>query len=143
MTRRRDLARSAAVLLVSIAVLSATPAQAVFNDVTASPAISVSSALLAPPTGLAAANGCVLTIPRVVLTWTATTSTFATGYQIYRKIGVGAFLPLATVSGRTTTTYTDTPVLVATTYTYYVAASIQGWSADSSSVSITTPALCI
>jgi len=142
MTRRRDLARSAAVLLVSTAVFSAAPAFAIFNDVH-SASLPVSTTSLAAPTGLTATASCSGTTPRVAMSWTASASTYATGYQIYRKIGVGAFLPLATVSGRTTTTYTDSPALLSTLYSYYVATTFYSWSANSSPASTTTPALCL
>jgi hypothetical protein len=74
------------------------------------------------------------------LTWTATPSTFADGYEIFRATGAGAFVSLATVSGRGTVTYTDKTVAFSTSYSYTVQASYQGWrSIASNAASITTP----
>lgn len=143
MTRRRDLARSAAVLLVGVAVFSAAPALAVFSDQGDSASMPVSTTSLASPTGLTATPGCAGTTPQVALSWTESPSTYATGYAIYRKIGSGAYLALATVSGRTTTTYTHSPVLTSTSYSYYVATTFYNWSADSAEVTTTTPPLCL
>lgn len=134
---------SAAVLLVGTAVFAAAPALAVFNDVTDSASMPVSSTSLAAPTGLIATPSCVLVTARVTLSWTATPSTFATGYQIWRKSGTGSFALVGTVSDRTTTTYVNTPVSLSTTYTYYVAAVVHSWSADSTTAAATTPALCL
>jgi len=112
-----------------------------------SASMSVSSASLATPTGLGAVNqNCVIATSREVkLTWTATSSTFADGYEIFRGIiSGGPYTSKGTVSGRTTVTFTDTTVLASSTYYYVVQATKNNWrSANSSQVSIATlSALC-
>ena len=123
-------------------VLTATLAQASFfrSD---SASMQIATGQLAPPTSVSATPGCAGTLnPRITLTWTATTSTFATGYIIRRRLIGGIYATVATVSGRTTTTYTNSGLLGNTTYQYIVQAAYESWTADSTAVSATTPALC-
>jgi hypothetical protein len=65
--------------------------------------------------------------PGVTVSWTATPSTFATGYSLVRMLGaaVDATFP---VSPRTTVTYSDTGVANATTYTYQLTSVDQNWT---------------
>ena len=145
MTRRRDLARVTAVLLVGVAVFTAVPAWAGFTDTTASPSMSIGTGTLAAPTGPTATASCVGTIiktPRVTLSWTASPSLYATGYAIMR-LTAGTYVQIGTVSGRTTTTYADNTVVLATTYTYKVRTTYQNWFADSTAASATTAVLCL
>jgi hypothetical protein len=68
----------------------------------------------------------------VSLTWTASTSSGITGYQVSRgAASTGPFTLLATVGG-TTTSYTDTTVVSGQTY-YYVAATVAGSSISANS----------
>lgn len=103
---------------------------------------TLSTTQLAAPTGLSATPGCNGLSAKVTLSWTATSSTYATGYDVYRAVGAGSSTLLASVSGRTTTTYTDTSVSLLTSYTYVVRARYQSWSKASSSASATTANLC-
>ena len=122
--------------------LTATWAQAGFSR-SDSASLSVSTGALAPPTSPSAVPGCAGALnPKITLSWTATTSTFATGYVIRRRLVGGLYATVATVSGRTTTTYADSGLLANTTYQYVVQAAYQSWTADSSPVSATTPFLC-
>ena len=94
------------------------------------------------------ANGtCViLTSTQVNLSWTVTPSAAATGYQIFRSTSNdGPYTSIATVSNRTTTSYTDTTVTFSTTYYYVLEAARNLWrSNQSNQASITTPTLvCI
>jgi endoglucanase len=103
----------------------------------------LSTATLAPPTGTAAARGdCVpvLTI-EVDVTWTATASTFADGYRVFRSATSGGpYTLVGTVSGRATTSFTDADVTFLTTYHYVVQATRNLWrSANSTQASFTTP----
>jgi fibronectin type 3 domain-containing protein len=97
-------------------------------------AIVVDSSPPSPPTNLA---GNAIGPNRVDLSWTASNDNIGVaGYTIYRNGSV-----LATVSAPTTT-YSDTTVSPSTTYTYTVDAfdAAQNHSAQSSPVSVTTPA---
>ncbi|MGH3104948.1 MAG: hypothetical protein ACRDN6_12715 [Gaiellaceae bacterium] len=127
------------------ASLLAGPALAAFTAQTATEAHTVSSATLAAPTGLGAIPVCVL-VPssiKVDLSWTATSSTFADGYEIFRSATSGGpYSSIGTVSGRTTTTYADTTVTFSTTYHYVVQATRNAWrSVNSAQASVTTPNL--
>jgi acid phosphatase type 7 len=96
--------------------------------------IVVDSSPPSPPTNL---TGTAIGPNRVDLSWTAANDNVGVaGYTIYRG---GS--PIATVSG--TTTYSDTTVSAATTYTYTVDAfdAAQNHSAQSSPVTVTTPAV--
>ncbi|MDP9183476.1 MAG: hypothetical protein M3P04_11950 [Actinomycetota bacterium] len=127
------------------AVVFATPALSAFlNSATA--ASTLSTTQLAEPTGLGATAGCTTAIPKlpqVTLSWTATTTTFATGYDVYRAVGAGPSTYLATVTPRTTITYVDTTVAVLTTYTYTVKTRYASWSKASATASATTAAVCL
>lgn len=76
----------------------------------------------------------------VNLTWTATTSAFADGYEIDRASQSGGpYSPVGTVSGQSTTNYTDTTAGFSTTYYYVVRATKASWrSVDSGEASVTT-----
>lgn len=121
----------------------ATGAGAGFLDTAVAAGLPVSTATLAPPTGLTADGRCVLLAPRVDLSWVATSSTFATGYAIYRRTGTGTYTKIADVSGRTVTTHTDLTVSAGTSYSYVVHAIRGGWSTASAGVAVTTPGLCL
>ena len=80
------------------------------------------------------------------LSWTATTSTFADGYQVFRGTASGGpYSSIGTVSGRTTVTYVDSTAAFSTTYYYVVQAKYNQWrSANSNQGSVTTPnAVCL
>lgn len=146
MTLRRDLARTTAALLAGVAVFSAVPAFAGFSDATTTASMGVTSGVLAAPTAPTAVASCVGTVvksPRVTVSWTATSSTYATGYAILR-LTAGSYVQIGTVSGRTTTSYADNTVLLATTYTYKVRATYQNWFAQTTgSASATTAVVCL
>jgi cellulose 1,4-beta-cellobiosidase len=115
--------------LLAAALLAGT-ADAAFKSTTASISHSVSTGTLAAPTGLTAT--CVTGTSNVTLSWTATTSTIATGYAILRATtNGGPYSRIATVSGRTTTTYTDTIAILATQY-YVVEATRNNWTSPNS-----------
>jgi hypothetical protein len=130
-----------AVLLVLVVT---APALGSFLD-SATAASSVTTAQLAAPTGLTATAGCagLPSLPRVSLAWTATSTTFATGYDVYRAVGAGASTYLATVTPRTTVTYVDTAVVLSTTYTYTVKTRYASWTKASLTASATTALLCL
>jgi hypothetical protein len=103
----------------------------------------LSTATLEPPTGTAAAAGDCLPVLsiEVEVTWTATASTFADGYQVFRSATSGGpYTLIGTVAGRTTTTFTDADVTFLTTYHYVVQATRDLWrSVNSTQASFTTP----
>ena len=88
---------------------------------------TVTTGSVAPPTGLTAAAGGTT----VTLTWTATTTAAAEGYEVLRGWTAGGpYNVLATVAGRTSTSYAD-PTSSGTMF--YVVRSVQeSWTSVSS-----------
>jgi hypothetical protein len=137
---------SAVVGALAVALTVVSVASATFNASATAGPMSVQTATLNPPTALSATPTCViLGAVTVQLSWTATTSGFADGYEVLRSIAPGPYISIGTVSGRTTTSYTDTGVTRSTTYNYVVRATKNNWrSVDSNEASATTKsALCI
>ena len=100
---------------------------------------TVSTGTLQPPTGTTA---CVLLLPtRVRVSWTATPSAFADGYEVLRSgTDGGPYASVGTVAGRTTTTFEDTTATSVTTYYFVVQASKHQWrSGKSTQASATVP----
>ena len=131
-------------LLVGFVALSGlrNPAatRAAFIDMAAVGGNTITTATLAAPTNLlAAAAGNVIN-----LTWTATTSPSATGYQVLRATSSGGpYTLIATVIGAATTSFSDS---TASGTVYYVLRSIvQNWTSTNSNEatattgSVTTP----
>lgn len=137
--------RRAAVGALLLLLLVAGPALGSFADGSTA-ASTLRTTSLSAPTGLSASGGCsggLPKLPRVTLSWTATTTPFATGYDVYRGIGAGSQTLLTTLSPRTVTSYVDSAVLVATSYSYSVRTRYLSWSKASSTASATTPVLCL
>jgi hypothetical protein len=81
--------------------------------------------------------------PQVALSWTASPTASVTGYEILRSAG-GGYSEVASVSGRTTTSYTDRSVLgLGSTYSYEIVAVGPSGTATSTSASAETPAICL
>lgn len=135
----RATALGAAVLA---ALLLAGVASGAWSNVFVGGPQSLVSATLDAPTGLSAAHGtCVKHgTDQIVLTWTASTSPAVGGYQIFRATTSGGpYSSIGTVTGRTTTTYTDAGLPFNTTYYYVVQASRATWrSANSAQTSLMT-----
>jgi hypothetical protein len=92
---------------------------------------NVWTATLLAPTSLTATGGL-----SVVLGWTITASSYATGYDVLRGTASGGpYSRIATVTPRTATSYTDVPPLPG--MYYYVLQSVyQSWrSANSNQTS--------
>ena len=92
----------------------------------------------AEPTGLTAARvgHSVLT-----LTWDDPQDARITGYRVMRITDAGSLSTIETDTGSVSTEYTDTTVAAETTYFYAVLAlSSDGYGAQSSAISVTTPA---
>lgn len=130
-------------VLATIGVVAlATPALATYLD-SANAAAAFTTSQLAAPTGVAAAGSCSGGLPRVTVTWTATTTAFATGYDVYRAVGLGPSTYLTTVTPRTKVSYIDTAVGLLTSYTYTLKTRYVSWSKASSTASATTPLVCL
>ena len=132
---------ASAVAVFAIAAVFAGTALASFTS-SSSATMTVATGTLAAPTALAAGPGTctMLAQDRVVLTWTATSSTFADGYDVRRGTAAGGpYATIGSVSGHATLTYTDATVAFSTTYYYVVLAKRNTWrSPDSNEASITT-----
>jgi hypothetical protein len=142
------LLRQAAIACVAALMLPTLLGAEAFGSFNSPPSASmqVSSATLAAPTSLGLSTLCQLLHlgPQITLTWTATTSAFADGYQILRSTTSGAEVQIASVTGRSTATYTDSNSLANLTTYFYVVRAYKGanWTAPSSEASIGT-GLCL
>jgi hypothetical protein len=127
-------------------------AQAAF---TSSPAASttIATATLAPPTGVGLTATCgVLSAftPSMTASWTATTSTFATGYRITPYLN-GAAQTAVFVAGRSTTStsidITRNTLTTTNTWTFQIVALLNtSWtstSVDPSPASVACPFLSL
>src|SRR5438067_10015133 len=93
----------------------------------ATASLPVSSATIQPPGSVTAVANCPnKTKGDVLVSWTSSPSAFASGYLVTRATGAGAASAIATLAA-SATSYTDPTVAGATTYTYAVAATHQGW----------------
>jgi hypothetical protein len=146
--RRRARSLIGTLFLLTSFVTGATPAFASFTSVPSAPSMTIASATLVAPTGTSASNsGCIVSSStKVKVTWTASTSTFADGYQVLRSTtNGGPYSVVGTVSGLNTTSFTDSSVAFLTTYYYVVRATKLNWtSTNSNQASITTlTSLCL
>ena len=121
-------------VVVAVVLATASIAAATFASSASTGPMALSSATLNAPGGMSATANCVKPNVSVSLSWSA--SNFATGYTIYRSSGAG-FSSIASV-GSGTTSYTDSSAGYSTAYTYYVEATFQSWTAQSSTASATT-----
>lgn len=106
--------------IAGMALLTGSAAEATFGTGPSAPAMTLATPTLAPPTGLS--GSCPALSNAVVLTWTASASSFATGYSVLRSTTNGSgYSKVGTVSGASTVTYRDplSGLLNSTTY-YYV-----------------------
>jgi hypothetical protein len=107
-----------------IALALATDTETVASTITAD--------TLDPPTNLQCSGlpSCTVTfLTKPTMTWTATPDTYATGYQVWRSTTSGSgYTQVASVTPRTTTTWTDTAVSPLTTYYYVVRAVANSWT---------------
>jgi hypothetical protein len=139
---------AAAILVAAAASILLGPSSAAaWTSRTSNPGNAFGSDSLAPPTGLDARGRCSLLIvgPEVALSWSASASSYAGGYQILRSSAAGGpYTQVGSVNGRATVSYVDTQVSGGRTYHYVIKATHQSWtSADSNEASATTPSLCL
>ena len=125
----------AAFLVSGLALATAGSSLALATD-RESVASTVTTDTLDPATNLlcnGTATCTVALINKPALTWTATPDAYATGYDILRSTTSGSgYAVIASVSGRTTTTHTDTTVAPLTTYFYVVRARAGSWISPNS-----------
>ena len=135
--------RVATGLTVAVAALlvTASVALAQFADGD-SASQSISTNTLQAPTNPATTHGpCTNGVTAsIVVSWTATTSTWADGYEILGSlVSGGPYSPVGTVTGVNTTSHTVTGLAFATTYHFVVKATKGNWrSAATNQVSRTT-----
>jgi hypothetical protein len=127
--------------MVAVLVMAATPACSLIPGERMSVALATDTETVAstitadtlnPPTILQCTGlpNCTVTfVTKPTLTWTATPDTYATGYQVWRSTTSGSgYAQVASVTPRTTTTWTDTTVAPLTTYYYVVRAVAGSWT---------------
>lgn len=113
--------------------------QAVFVAPEGNASNAFTTATLQAPTGLVAVAGPGA--KKISLSWTASASLFAGGYDIWRSQTPGCcYAFVASVVGRLTTSHIDGGLAESTTYYHVLQASSQNWtSANSNEASATTP----
>ena len=129
---RRTAPRALISALAVIAVVLLTPlqAQAAFNA-SAAGSLSASTAVLAPPTGVGISKTCVILAlggAKINATWTASTSTYATGYTV-TILRNGVVDSTNTVTGRTTVSAVY-PMDYNTDYTFNIRTVYQNWTSS-------------
>lgn len=132
-------------VLVVVAVLPTRSGAFASFGSGASATHDISSATLSPASNLIASTSCgpLLSLTaKADLSWTATPSTFASGYKVERWLG-GVLQATTTVTPRTTTARTETGLATGTTYTWKVRSYVQGWTSSLVTVSAATPGLCL
>lgn len=142
---RERLATVLAVLTAVLGTSSVALAQLADSDTAAH---TLATDTLQPPTNPATAHGpCTNGVSAsVTVSWTATPSTWADGYEVLGSLVTGGpYTPVGTVSGVNTTSFTVSNLAFLTTYHYVVKATKGNWrSAATGQVSRTTLSpLCI
>jgi hypothetical protein len=129
MTLRRAAVLVATVLAVGL--LGAAPVTLARFTASKARTASFSTATLQPPTALAGTGGTT-----AGLTWTASTSSWATGYRVLRSATSGSgYTQLSSVTPVTATSTTDSPA--AGTWYYVLRTYFASWtSANSNQVSV-------
>jgi len=133
---------AAAVLVGALALTGAPLALAVFSTLkTGGPMTLITGTLAAPGTPRAAQTNCRTNkSPEIKLEWAASSSEWASTYEIERRTGSsGSYEAVASVAS-TQTSYTDksNALEYSTTYNYRVSAVYHSWSAPSGATSVKT-----
>lgn len=107
----------------------AYPADAGFTSALSQPQQISTATLSAPSNPAATAGNCVANqSDEIVVSWTRTSSTWASGYEILRGAAVdGPYNVIATLTGQSTETYTDPDLAFQTTYHYQIRATKYDW----------------
>ncbi len=143
MSTNRTAASCAIATLLTIAALVCSPlALAVFNKSTTGGPLTVASSTLAAPTQLTAVQvACHAGKSiEISLAWTATSSSYATGYVVERSTGSNGSYTVITTVPISKTSYTDNESSLApsTVYYYRVSAAYHSWIATSTAASLKT-----
>jgi hypothetical protein len=129
--RARRGRRLATILVVGLALASGEGSSVALATDQETVASTVTTDTLDPAAGLLCngATSCtVALVNKPVLTWTATPDPYATGYDILRSTTSGSgYTVIASVTGRTTTTHTDTTVAPVTSFFFVVRAVAGSW----------------
>jgi hypothetical protein len=133
--RRRLAIAAVTVLVPALFGTSSALSLARLTDVDASTE-AIATDTLNPPTGLGATGGASAS-----LTWTATTDTYASGYEVRRGTASGGpYALITTVTPRTTVAATDAPG-TSGTYFYVLRSVFQNWRSVNSNQATATIAL--
>lgn len=143
---RRLLSASVAIA-AALVVCVASVASATFNAATVA-SVTYTSGALSPPSAPTTSNGpcTVLSSASIRVSWAASGSTWASGYEVLRSTSSGGpYSTIATVPGAGTVTYLNGSLPFSTTFHYVVRATKGSWhSAQTAQVSRTTPSfLCL
>ncbi len=119
-----------------LAVAAVAPASAVFLGTRSVGSNTLSTDTMQVPTFLSAASQSG---PNIVLTWTVTSTAYASGYDVLRGTASGGpYTQVAQATPRSTTSYTDASVTGGVTYYYVLTSYYQNWtSAHSNQASAT------
>ena len=121
--------------LLAVLVAPGRASLARLSDATAV-TLAASTDTLDPPTSLAATGGA-----NAALSWTATTDTYASGYDLQRAtVSGGPYAVVATLTPRTTVATTDTPPANGTYY-YVLRSVFQNWTSVNSNQASATVTL--
>lgn len=145
-SKERWKSKRIAALFVFASVTSVSlPAYAWFGGTASNVLNDFSTATLQTATGLAADTTCDGTnLAKITLNWTATSSNFADGYDIYRSsVDGGPYSKIDHMSGRTTTTFTNSALSTNSSYFYVVQSTAINWTSNNSNqTEATTPTTC-
>ena len=143
-TRHRGL--TVAVLVPLLVVAAAGTAWSAFRA-PATVSMPVTTAVVAPPTGVSAVEACVkgkgksAGTSSITVTWTPSSSSFVASYTILRADNGGP--PAVVATGVTGSSWDDTGIAKKTTYDYTVQAVYRSWTAGSAApATVTTAAFC-
>lgn len=129
-------------LLSTLWVLQASGAK--FSAAAGNPGNSATAATIAAPTGVSATASAVAC--RINVTWTMTSTTWASGHHVYRSgSSAGPYTLVGTTLGRATQAYSDesSSLKIGISYYYQVRAYYGNWlSPWSNTASASGPALC-
>lgn len=139
---RTHISAAILALLAIVMLASAQTALAVFTHTATGGPLTLVTATLAPAKGLTASQvNCRLNKnPEIEVSWTATSSTYASTYTVERAtLSAGPYTAVASVPS-SETSYTDKSGTLAssTTYYYRVSAVYRSWNATSTTTAIKT-----
>jgi hypothetical protein len=143
MSPSRTIASCAIATLLAMAALVCSPlALAVFNKSTTGGPLTVASSTLAAPTNFAAVQVACHAGKSIEinLTWTATSSSYATSYVVERSTASSdSYATIGTVpTSKTSYTDSESSLAPSTVYYYRVSTAYHSWIATSTAASLKT-----